>query len=176
MNGIAQRGLYFEEFKEGETIKSRGRTITEADLVSFAGLTGDYNPMHTDAEYAKSTIFGERIAHGALGFSYAIGLTYQLGFLEGTIIAFIETTWKFRAPIKIGDTVHVEATISSVKDAPKMGGGLVATSMKLVNQRGETTQKGDMTFLVAHRPVQAAAEASTEAKDATLESETQAGA
>ncbi len=164
-----QHGLYFEEFEQGAVIHSRGRTITEADLVNFAGLTGDYNPMHTDAEYAKSTIFGERIAHGALGFSYAIGLTYQLGFLEGTIIAFIETSWKFRAPIKIGDTVHVEATITELKDAPKMGGGLVTTSMKLINQRGETTQKGDMIFLMKHRPSNATHEVS-------LESETQAGA
>ncbi len=152
MPDLVQHGLYFEEFHAGATFRTRGRTITEADIVNFAGVTGDYNPLHIDAEYAKSTMFGERIAHGALGFSIAIGQAFQLGFLVGTIIAFLETNWKFRAPIKIGDTVHVEATVSSVRDAPKMGGGLVVTSMKLINQRGEVTQKGDMTFLMMHRP------------------------
>jgi acyl dehydratase len=152
MTELAQHGLYFEEFREGATFNTRGRTVTETDIVNFAGVTGDYNPMHIDAEYAKSTMFGERIAHGALGFSIAIGQAFQLGFLVGTIIAFLETNWKFRAPIKIGDTVHVEAVVTSLRDAPKMGGGLVVTSMKLINQRGEITQKGDMTFLMMHRP------------------------
>ena len=149
------RGLYFEEFQTGSTFHSRGRTITEADIVNFAGLTGDYNPLHTDAEYAKSSIFGERIAHGMLGLSYTIGLAYQLGFLEGTIIAFTEVNWKFRAPIKIGDTIHVEMTVGELKDAPKMGGGLVTTQLKLVNQAGVTTQKGETTFLMRHRPATA---------------------
>jgi len=153
MASLEQRGLYFEEFEEGVTFKTRARTITETDIVNFAGVTGDYNPLHMDAEYAKATIFGERIAHGALGFSVAIGQAFQLGFLVGTIIAFTDTEWKFRTPIKIGDTVHVEATISKLRNAPKMGGGLVTTSMKLLNQRGEVTQKGDMTFLMMYRPV-----------------------
>ncbi len=154
MADLIQRGLYFEEFSEGVVFNTRGRTITEADIVNFAGVTGDYNPLHMDAEYAKNTLFGERIAHGALGFSVAIGLAFQLGFLVGTIIAFTDVEWKFRAPIKIGDTVHVESVVSKLRDAPKMGGGLVTTSMKLINQRGETTQKGDMTFLMMHRPTE----------------------
>ena len=76
------QGLYFEEFKEGATFATRGRTVTETDIVNFAGVTGDYNPMHTDAEYAKKTMFGERIALGMLGLSFVVGLTYQLGFFE----------------------------------------------------------------------------------------------
>ena len=149
-------GLYFEEFQQGASFATRGRTVTETDIVNFAGVTGDYNPMHTDAEYAKKTMFGERIAHGMLGLSFVVGMTYQLGFLEGTILAFLEINqWKFRAPIKIGDTIHVEATVSELKDAPRLGGGLVITSLKLVNQRGEVTQKGEMTFLMAKQPVSA---------------------
>jgi len=151
------RGLYFEEFITGASYISRGRTITEADIVTFAGLTGDYNPLHTDAEYAKTSIFGERIAHGMLGLSYTIGMAYQLGFLERTIIAFTEVNWKFRAPIKIGDTVHVEMIVGEVKDAPKMGGGLVTTHLKLVNQHGTVTQKGETIFLVLHRPADVSA-------------------
>jgi acyl dehydratase len=150
------RGLYFEEFQTGATFSTRGRTITETDIVSFAGLTGDYNPMHTDAEYARSTMFGERIAHGMLGLSYTVGMVYQLGFLEKTILAFTEVNWKFRAPIKIGDTIHIEIAIGELKDAPKMGGGLVTSSLKAVNQNGVTTQRGEMTFLMMHRPAEAA--------------------
>ena len=157
-NSSRPTGLYFEEFQLGATFNSRGRTITETDIVNFAGLSGDYNPMHTDAEYASKTMFGERVAHGMLGLSIATGLTYQLGFIEGTVIAFLEVNWKFRAPIKIGDTVHVESTISDLKDAARMGGGLVTSSMKLVNQRGEITQKGDMILLVAKKPADIASE------------------
>jgi len=102
--------------------------------------------------YAKKSLFGERVAHGVLGLSIATGLTYQMGFLEGTVIAFLELNWKFRTPILIGDTVHVEVTVTTLKDAPRMGGGLVTTGLKLLNQSGETTQKGEMTVLVAHRP------------------------
>ncbi len=155
---IKPHGLYFEEFQEGATLATRGRTITEADIVAFAGISGDYNPMHTDAEFAKKSMFGERVAHGALGLSVATGLIYQLGFLEGTVIAFLELNWKFRAPIKIGDTVHVELTVSALKDAARMGGGLVTTAIKMLNQNGEITQKGEMTVLVARRPAESTTE------------------
>ena len=77
-------GMYFEDYEVGQKLVTRGRTITESDLVQFAGLTGDYNPMHTDAEYAKSSLAGQRVAHGMLALSYAVGQTYQLGFLERT--------------------------------------------------------------------------------------------
>jgi len=146
------QGLYYEEFEQGVTMTTRGRTVTEADLVNFAGLTGDYNPMHTDAEFAKSTMFGQRIAHGMLGLSYLVGLVYQLGFLEGTIIAFIDVTCKFRAPIMIGETIHGEVTIGEKKDAERMGGGMIIATFKIVKQDGTVSQKGEMTFLMKKRP------------------------
>ncbi len=80
-------GLYFEEIAEGFRIASPGRTITEADIVMFAGLSGDYNPLHTDQEYAQQTIFGGRIAHGLLMLAIASGLAMQLGFMLGTVEA-----------------------------------------------------------------------------------------
>ena len=104
-----QRGLYFEEFNVGDTVTSAGRTITEADIVSFAALSGDWNAIHVDAEFARSQMFGERIAHGLLGLSIASGLAVRLGFIEDTVIAFMGLDWKFRAPIKIGDTIHMRA-------------------------------------------------------------------
>ena len=97
-------GMYYEEFEIGMKLRTRGRTITEADVVQFAALTGDYNPMHTDAEYTKSHMVGQRVAHGMLTLSYAIGQIYQLGFLEGTTITFRGIEMKFSLPVFIGDT------------------------------------------------------------------------
>ena len=84
------RGLYFEDFAHGRKIVSGGRTITEADVVGFAGLSGDYNQIHMDAEFAAAGPFGQRVAHGMLGFSIASGLAVQTGFMEGTVLAFRE--------------------------------------------------------------------------------------
>lgn len=145
-------GMYFEEFEVGQAFTSRGRTITETDIINFAGLSGDYNPMHTDAEYARQTPFGERVAHGVLGLAVATGLAYSMGFLEGTVIAFTGIDWKFRAPILIGDTIKVQAKITGKKAARSAGGGFITLELKLLNQRNETTQKGTFTVLVASQP------------------------
>ncbi|MER3485942.1 MAG: hypothetical protein C4345_08195, partial [Chloroflexota bacterium] len=99
------QGLFFEEISDDFQITSQARTVTETDIVMFAGLTGDYNPLHTDEEYARQTLFGGRIAHGMLGLSLAVGLAWQLGFMVGTVEAFRELTWQFRKPTKIGDTL-----------------------------------------------------------------------
>jgi acyl dehydratase len=157
MSDIKQRGLWFEEFTEGLSIESRGRTVTEADLVNFAGVSGDYNPMHTDAEFAAKTPFGQRVAHGALIFSIATGLTYQLGFLEGTIMAFTGLDWKFRNPVFIGDTVKVTASVTKRRAMPAMGGGFVTFDVKVTNQKGEIAQKGEWTVLVMSDPAKVSA-------------------
>lgn len=144
------RGKYFEEIQVGYEIISPARTITEADLVNFAALTWDTNPMHTDAEYGKTTMFGERIAHGMLGLSYAIGLVWQMGFLEGTVIAFRGLEMKFKAPLKIGDTMHVVAQVKETK-AIRGAGGMVVIELRVLNQRSEIAYQGDMTVLIKGR-------------------------
>ena len=144
------RGKYFDEFQIGQEIVSAGRTITEADIVNFAGLTWDTNPMHTDAEYGKTTMFGERIAHGMLGLSYAIGLVWQLGVLEGTVLAFRELDMKFKGPLKIGDTMHVVAKITETKPMRNVA-GIVVIELRVLNQRDETAYQGSMTVLVKAR-------------------------
>jgi acyl dehydratase len=146
------RGRYFEEFTVGERFVTLGRTITEADIVSFAALTGDYNPLHIDAEFGKGTQFGERIAHGTLGASYAVGLIAALGLTEGTVIAIVHMTWDFTAPIKIGDTIHVEQTVKSVRETRKRDRGIIVFDVKVINQRGEVVQKGERTLLVTRKP------------------------
>jgi len=146
------RGRYFEELVVGDEVESPGRTITEADVVLFAGLSGDYNPLHTDAEYARTTIFGERVAHGLLGLSVASGLAWRTGLLEGTAEALIGVDWKFRAPILIGDTIRLLAQVSQKKEMQRLGGGFVTFSMTLLNQRDEVVQKGTWTLLVRSQP------------------------
>jgi acyl dehydratase len=145
-------GLYYEDYEIGMKMVTRGRTITETDIVSFAGLTGDYNPMHTDAEFMKKHPFGQRIAHGMLSLSYAVGQAYQLGFMEGTIIAFRGLEMKFSLPVLIGDTMHVELSVAEKKDAARLGGGLVTLDVKIINQDGRSVQSGQWTVLVMSRP------------------------
>ena len=144
--------LYFEDLQVGMTMTTKGRTITESDIVNFAGLSGDFNPLHTDAEYAAKTEFGQRIAHGALGLSIATGLANQLGFMEGTVIAFTALDWKYRAPIFIGDTIHVEITVNQSKAMPASGGGFVIFGVKVVKQDDTVTQEGKWTLVVRSRP------------------------
>lgn len=146
------RGMYFEEFKVGTEVVTQGRTITEADIVNFAGVSGDFNTIHTDAEYAKSTPFGERVAHGLLGLSVASGLGMQLGFLDGTVIAFTGLEWKFKNPIKIGDTIHMVGTVKQTKAMKAMGGGFIILDARVLNQRDEIVQQGEWTLLMKGKP------------------------
>lgn len=145
-------GKYFEEYVVGESMTTRGRTITEADIVQFGSLTGDFNPMHFDAEYMKNHMLGQRVAHGMLTLSYAVGQAYQLGFLERTVLAFRAIEMKFSDAVYIGDTVHVEITVKETKEAARLGGGLVTFEVKIVNQSGKTVQKGDWVVLIASKP------------------------
>jgi 3-hydroxybutyryl-CoA dehydratase len=149
----SQRGMWFEEFEVGEQIISPGRTITESDIVSFAGLSGDYNQIHTNAELARETPFGQRVAHGLLGLSIASGLAMRTGVLEGTVMAFREiNNWKFTNPIFIGDTIHAELNILETKPIPRIGGGSLIIEIVVKNQRDEVTMKGTWTALVSSKP------------------------
>ncbi len=142
------RGLYFEEFEIGQEIATPARTITEADIVNFAGISADFNGLHTDAEFARTTPYGKRIAHGMLVLSVATGLAARQGFIEGTTLAFREVTWKFSSPVFIGDTVHMVAKILELKPMPKLGGGLVVIKSSMVNQHGKTVQRGQWRLLM----------------------------
>jgi acyl dehydratase len=147
-------GLYFEEIEIGRTMITRARTITEADLVQFAALTGDYNPMHTNAEYMKTHPMGQRVAHGMLTLSYAVGQIYQLGFMERTVLAFRGLEMKFSLPVFIGDTLHSELTITEKKEARRLGGGTIVAEVRIINQDGKTVQSGSMTLILASKPAE----------------------
>ncbi|MCY4466552.1 MAG: MaoC/PaaZ C-terminal domain-containing protein [Chloroflexi bacterium] len=146
------RGLYFEEFVVGHTMRTRGRTITESDLVAFAGLTGDYNPMHTDAEYCEGSFMGERVAHGLLTLSYAVGQAYQLGILERTVLGFRGLEMKFSTPVFIGDTIHAELKVAETRAARRLGGGVVVLEMRVVKQNGSIAQRGTLSLLMMSQP------------------------
>ena len=149
------RGLYFEEFEVGMTIVSAGRTITETDIVMFAGLSGDFTQIHTDAEYSRSSLAGQRVAHGLLILSIASGLAVRTGFMEGTVQLFREVDeWKFIKPVFIGDTIHVVVTVLETKDLRRMGSGLVTLEVDVRNQHEESVMKGIWRILVAPRPTE----------------------
>jgi len=147
------RGMYFEEFEPDQRIVSAGRTVTEADIVSFAGLSGDFNQIHTDAEYCKTAPFGKRVAHGLLCLSIASGLAVQTGVMEGTVLAFREIKdWKFAKPVYIGDTIHVELVVKETKAMPRIGGGAVTIAVSIKNQGNDVVMRGVWIALIASRP------------------------
>jgi acyl dehydratase len=148
-NTPTARGRFFEEFTSGQRYTTPGRTVTESDIVAFAGLTGDFNSIHTDAVYAKASSFGERVAHGMLGISFAVGLAVRTGILEGTVLAFREIKeWKFTQPIHIGDTIHVEIEVAETKAFPRLGGGMVTLVLKMLNQEAVSVMKGNLAVLI----------------------------
>jgi 3-hydroxybutyryl-CoA dehydratase len=141
--------LYYDDLVLGFTWSSRGRTITETDVINFAGVSGDYYSLHTDAEYAKTTVFGQRIAHGMLILSIATAL---IDPQPGRVIAFygMERV-RFTKPTFFGDTVHVEIAVTDRTDKGT-DKGVVAATINVVNQRGETVIASEMKFLMAKRP------------------------
>ncbi len=142
------RGLYYEDYAVGVSITSQGRTVTESDIVNFAMLSGDWNPLHTDAQAAKETPYGERIAHGMLVLSMATGLAERLGFLNQTVLGFMGLNWQFRAAVKIGDTIRVQAAVSELKPMPRLGGGYVTFKVQILNQEDKVVQRGEWVMLI----------------------------
>ena len=146
-------GLYFEEFVIGQKTVSEKRTITEADIMDFAKLTGDDNRIHTDPEFSKTTPFGKQIAHGLLGLSVSLGLIWQTGALDGTVIAFREVKdWKFVKPVFIGDTIYAELETIETKALPRIGGGSVTASVEVKNQNDEVCHRGTWVVLMMSKP------------------------
>ncbi|RPI85324.1 MAG: dehydratase [Chloroflexi bacterium] len=147
------QGLYFEEFHLGDRLSTVGRTVTEADVVNFAGLSGDFNQIHTDVEFSKSSPIGQRVAHGLLVLSITSGLAMRTGILEGTVIYFREINdWKFVKTVFIGDTIHVDLEVVETKAIPRISGGSVVIALDVKNQNNEIVMKGSWTVLVMSQP------------------------
>lgn len=150
---VRTSGLYFDEFLLDEEHTSPGRTITETDVVNFSCLSGDWTPIHSDVEYAKSSFFGQRLAHGALVFSIATGLVARMGVIEETAIALTSLSVKFSKPVFIGDTVRVKMKAIK-KRAVSPEAGIVIAQVNVVNQREETVESGEWTVMVKRKQEQ----------------------
>jgi acyl dehydratase len=146
------RGRYYDQFAPGEKVISQGRTLTEADIVAFAGISADFNPIHMDERAAAAGPFGRRIAHGLLIQAMATGLAGMTGIVQDTVIAFRHLTCKFSLPVFIGDTIHLELEVTGQKWLPRLTAGNITLAFRVINQDGATVQRGEWEMLVKGRP------------------------
>ncbi|MDG5820330.1 MaoC/PaaZ C-terminal domain-containing protein [Natronococcus sp. A-GB7] len=144
---------HFEDFEEGQTFQSVGRTVTEADFVMHSALAGDWTELHTNKEYAEDSAFGERIAHGPMTFVQATGFVYRTGIVERTAFAFLGMNYMdLPNPVHIGDTLSLEIEVTETKDAgSRDDAGLVVLDTEMTNQDGTVVFQGDMKFLIKTR-------------------------
>lgn len=144
-------GFYYEDFDADTAIVTRGRTVGEGDITLFAGLVGDFNPLHVDETFCAETPFKGRIAHGPLTLSMAIGLMSQQNLIDGTTTGLLGLTWTFSAPVKIGDTIHARVTLASKRPTKDPSRGIVVLRLAVMNQAGTTVQIGEMTLMMRRR-------------------------
>jgi acyl dehydratase len=144
---------FYEDYAVGDEFITPARTVTEAEVTLFAALSGDYNRLHTDAEYAAQGPFGERIAHGLLGLSIVIGLAYRTEIDPDGALAFLGLSWKFSGPIRFGDTIHAIIQIASMRPTRALDRGIIVQATQLLNQRGEVVQSGELTMMLRRRVV-----------------------
>jgi 3-hydroxybutyryl-CoA dehydratase len=142
--------FYFDDVEVGQEWESLGRTITQADIVNFAGLSGDFNPIHTDHEFAKTTPFRQPIAHGLLTFAVSSGL--GLMFPPMRTLAFTAIReWHFREPVFIGDTIHVRVKVDAKEERARGRRGLITWRRQILNQDGKVVQEGLTETMVEGR-------------------------
>ncbi len=143
---------YFEDFNVGQVFQSGGRTITETDLTFFSMLSGDWNPLHADAEFAKSTRYGQRVVHGVLGIAISTGMLHELGIFHDSVIAMLGfRNWNFLVPLLVNDTIHLKLTITAVEPGKSGNSGKLGRRFQLINQKGEIVQEGESDVLVLTR-------------------------
>ena len=147
------RGMYWEEWEIGAEFESPARTVTEADVTIYAGLSGDYNPLHINEEYCKKTQFGTRIAHGPLVYAIAAGLIFQLHLYDDTLIAFLGfDSLKFTKPVKAGDTIRARIKVLEKRETSNPERGVMKRQLQVLNQRDEVVQDAVQAFLLKRKP------------------------
>jgi acyl dehydratase len=147
------RGIYFDDFKLGDVFETGRRTITTTDIVNFSCLSGDFNGVHADWEYCKTTPFGEPIAHGPLVYGIAAGLVYASGINDGSLIALLGIKeWTMTAPVKNGDTIRMQQEVTNLQQTRKPGRGVVTFDRRILNQRNELVQRMTASYLYHARP------------------------
>jgi acyl dehydratase len=132
--------------------ETAARTITEADLVNFAGLSGDFNPLHTDETAAGASLYGRRIAHGMLALAVVTGLRQRMGLFDGTLLGFLEIrSWRFRRPVFPGDTIRVVNEVTELRETSKPDRGVMTQRLEVLNQDGDLVQDGEFVTLLRRR-------------------------
>jgi 3-hydroxybutyryl-CoA dehydratase len=149
--------LYFDDLQVGQHWESLGRTVTEADIVNFAGLSGDFNPIHMDHEFARTTPFRKPIAHGLLVFSIGSGLGLHAPPMRTLAVLQIRD-WTFKAPVAAGDTIRVRSAVMEMESRARGRRGVVTWKREIVNQEGTLVQEGISVTLVEGKAVQKATE------------------
>ena len=149
---MPSRGRYFEDFKVGEVLVTGRRTVEGGDVSRFAGLTGDFNPLHTDETFAKETPFGARVAHGILTLAVSNGQQNLSGWFEGTALALLGLDrLRFTAPVKFGDTIHTEMTAKQARESSRTDRGVVTFDVVVRNQRDEVVCTYEESVLMRRR-------------------------
>ena len=147
-----RRGLFFDDFEIGREYRTPSRTVTSTDIVNFACLSGDFNEVHANWEYCKTTQFGEPVAHGPLIYGIAGGLQYASGINDGTLLALLQIDkWRLLAPVKHGDTIYMTSTVIEKKPTSKPDRGVIKFQRKIVNQNGVTVQEMEASILYRRR-------------------------
>ena len=144
---------YYEDVEVGEEFASQTRTITESDVVGFAGLSDDWSELHISEEFARKSAYGRRIAHGLLGLVITEGLKLRAGADEFAGIASLGWSWDFKGPIFLGDTIHVRGRLRDKRTTKKQGRGIFYLTLQVVNQRGEVVQEGEHRLMVETRDI-----------------------
>lgn len=145
------RGKTFDELNIGDEITTIGRTITETDVINFAGISGDFHPEHMNDEYAKKGPLGERIAHGLLTTAIATGMVNQTGITEGTTIAVLEMKQKFLKAVKFGDTIRSVFRIVDKKETKKPDRGIATATLTVLNQKDEVVLEAEVIMMLYRR-------------------------
>jgi acyl dehydratase len=154
IDAVSQASIYWEDLPVGTRYTTSSRTITEGDVAAFAALTGDFNRLHVDAEYAKASIYGQRIAHGMLVASFMAGLTSRSipnQLMEGALFGVLQNTLKFPKPTFIGDTIRVEIEVVEQRPTSRPDRGLIGFLRKAINQRNEVAAELGATCLLKRR-------------------------
>jgi acyl dehydratase len=149
--GYKFRGRTFDDFELEEEIMTASRTITEADVVNFAGLSGDFNPLHTDETFAANTPFKSRIAHGMLSMAVATGLANQLGIFEGTTLALLSQTIKYTGAVKFGDTIRLKLKVGEKKESSKPDRGIITFNNEILNQNDEVVVETQWILMMVRK-------------------------
>ena len=146
-----EMGRFYEEFEIGQRFETPRRTVVEADIGTFAGVTGDFNPLHMDEAFAAASDFGGRITHGPMVVGMAFGLASRAGLMDGTVLSLLEIAWTFGKPIRPGDTIAAVVTVRDKRTTKKPDRGVVTLQFEVLTQGGEVAQVGTAKVLVRRR-------------------------